>query len=179
MWLNTALWLVCTPQCGWQTAIWPWPRPFPSVRNDMTLVAMWVRHSWQTCGPGCQCINSENIQTTVTQTEVSKAAALYLATWWYWTVTPLRENLEILRDKSEGRYCTGIRYEWNSFEPMLHIDDMVLPLATGCCKWLGKLQYEAVNCSTRMEYWNSLDCYKCLIQYRTEARTYLLIKLLC
>ena len=92
--------------------------------------------------------------------------------------SPLREDLEI-RDKSEGRYHTGIRYKWNSFEPMLHIDDMVLTLATGCCKGLGKSQYEAVNCSTGMEYWNSLDCYKCLIQYRTEARTYLLIQLLC
>ena len=102
-----------------------------------------------------------------------------LLPWWYWTVTPLRKDLEII-DKSEGRYCTGIRYKWNSFEPMLHIDDMVLTLATGCCKGLGKSQYEAVNyCSAGMEYWNSLDCYKCLIQYRTEARTYLLIQLLC
>jgi len=35
--------------------------------------------------------------------------------------------------------------------------------------------------NTGMEYWNGLNCYKCLIQYRTEARTYkyVLIQLLC
>jgi len=32
--------------------------------------------------------------------------------------------------------------------------------------------------NTGMEYWNGLNCYKCLIQYRTGARTYLFIQLL-
>jgi len=145
MWLNTALWLVCTPQCGWQTAIWPWPRPFPSVRNDTysnvgvtQLTNLWSRMSlYQLWEHPDNSHTNWGIQSCST-----------LLPWWYWTVTSLREDLEI-RDKSEGRYCTGIRYKWNSFEL---IDDMVLTLATGCCKGLGKSQYEAVNCSTGMEY---------------------------
>jgi len=33
--------------------------------------------------------------------------------------------------------------------------------------------------NTVIEYWNSQNCCKCLIQYRIEARTYLFIQLLC
>ena len=33
MWLNTVLWLVHLHGAGRQVARWPYPRPFPSVRN--------------------------------------------------------------------------------------------------------------------------------------------------
>ena len=49
-------------------------------RNSCKSKQCGCRHSGQTCGPGCQCINCENLLTTVTQTpasEVSEAAALY------------------------------------------------------------------------------------------------------
>jgi len=32
--------------------------------------------------------------------------------------------------------------------------------------------------NTGIEYWHGLNCYKYLIQYRTEARTYIFIQLL-
>ena len=44
MWLNTVLWLVRTPRCRATTAVWPCPRPFPSVRNRV-----WPRDYMWSC----------------------------------------------------------------------------------------------------------------------------------